>query len=167
MCLVIHQDSFPWMKMQASRATVDMKSRQSFYERHQHFDLSAKTKIHYKWTWYVINIFMEMSSLTDVHYLKLCETYSNHACVSAHLMTLNCEGSCTPRHNYHVSSQSAWLGEPLGFMCQMITGKEIERRQWFQEWGWIENVRWWTDFLQEGKCNYCRRSRTEQRARGG
>lgn len=67
--------------------------------------------------------------LTDVYYLEVCETLRPFLCVSALLTAVKCEGYCTPRHNYHVSSESAWLGEPLGLMCQMITGKETEWRQ--------------------------------------
>lgn len=64
MCLVIHQE-FPMNSEADAVKGADEKQlmlecRQEFYERHQHHDLTAKTKPHYMWKQCVISIFMNM-----------------------------------------------------------------------------------------------------------
>lgn len=141
-------------------ASVDMKSNwclkasSNFYERHQHHDLTIKTKTHYKWKWCVINIFMEMfcwlSSVCAMYCLELVEMYPFvfptcflFPTLSSLLKTVKCKGYCPSGYNHHVSSESAWVGESLGCMCLMTAGSEVEWRQWFQEWGCDEEERWW------------------------
>lgn len=77
------------------------------------------------------------------------------SCVAALPKTAKCKGYCTPCYNYHVSSESAWWGETLDFMCQTITetGDWAEtassrmRMEWKQVLMKVDSTRWWMQLL--------------------